>query len=101
MKNLIFLLASSALFLSCMGGRTSDDKMNTFNTEVSHEAQAFIDSYTATGLELRYVSAKAQWASNTMIIEGDTMNAFNLNRANEALSAFSGSIENIEKSRYF
>ena len=76
-------------------------KENMSSSSIVAEAQAFIDSYTATGLELSYVSQKAQWASNTMIIEGDTMNAFNLNRANEALSAFSGSIENIEKSRYF
>ena len=96
MKNLIFLLVSSLLLLSCTGGKTSDINMNT-----SSEAQAFIDSYTATFLELQYSYAKASWASNTMIVEGDTMNSFNRNKANEAVSAFSGSIENIERARYF
>ncbi len=96
MKKLIYLIVSSALLFSCAGGKTSETNMNA-----SSDAQAFLDSYTSTYLDLRYTYAKAEWASNTMIVEGDTMNSFRTNEATEALSAFTGSIENIEKARYF
>ena len=60
-------------------------------------AQSFIDAYTETYMDLLYKSNKAEWASNTQIIEGDTINGYNTRMANEAYSAFSGSKENIEK----
>ncbi|MDH3196751.1 MAG: M2 family metallopeptidase [Candidatus Krumholzibacteria bacterium] len=65
------------------------------------DAQRFIDSYTAQFLKLQYESAKAEWASNTHIVEGDTMNAYRTRMANEALAAFTGSAENIEQARRF
>ena len=60
------------------------------------EARTFLDSYTGDLLDLSYESALAEWQSNTEIIEGDTSNAYRTNKANEALAAFTGSIENIE-----
>ncbi len=96
MKKLIFLLVLSAILISCAGSKSAETNMNA-----SSEAQAFLDSYTSTYLDLLYTYAKAEWASNTMIVEGDTMNSFRTNKANEAISAFTGSIENIEKARYF
>ncbi|MCH7549082.1 MAG: hypothetical protein IH969_06050, partial [Candidatus Krumholzibacteriota bacterium] len=63
------------------------------------EAQAFIDSYTGTFKILQYEAAEAEWASNTHIVEGDTMNAYRTRMANEALAEFTGSKENIETAR--
>ena len=34
---------------------------------------------------------------NTYIVEGDTMNAFNAGKADEALAKFTGSNENVNK----
>ncbi|MCH7938998.1 MAG: peptidase, partial [Candidatus Marinimicrobia bacterium] len=65
------------------------------------EAQAFIDQYTAQYLELQYVSAEAEWQSNIRIIEGDTTNAARTNRANEALAAFTGSVDNIAQAQKY
>lgn len=66
---------------------------------VQQEAQAFLDSYSSTYLDLYYTSSLAEWNSNTRIIEGDTTNAAATRAANEALAAFTGSVENIEKAR--
>ncbi|MDX5347121.1 MAG: M2 family metallopeptidase, partial [Hymenobacteraceae bacterium] len=44
-------------------------------------------------------SSEAEWASNTKIVEGDTANAMATRKANEAFANFTGSIENIEKTR--
>lgn len=60
------------------------------------EAQAFLDKYTAKYVELQYASAEAEWKANTMIVDGDDSNAKNVQAANEALAAFTGSVENIE-----
>ncbi len=61
------------------------------------EVQGFIDTYTSKYLDLYKVSAEAEWASNTMIIDGvDTIdNVAKL--ANEAMSKHTGSIEVIAK----
>jgi len=67
--------------------------------DLSKEAQKFIDEYSSVYKELQYTSAKAEWASNTRIVEGDTVNAYRTRMANEALAAFTGSKENIETAR--
>lgn len=60
------------------------------------DAQAFLDTYSARYQELYYASAKAEWDSNTHIVEGDDTNAKRTRAANEALAAFTGSQENID-----
>jgi peptidyl-dipeptidase A len=69
--------------------------------DVTEQAQKFVDDYTKTYAELQYASAKAEWKSNTHIVEGDTTNAYNTRMANEALAAFTGKVENIEKAKKF
>lgn len=61
------------------------------------EVQRFIDDYTSKYLDLYKVSAEADWASNTLIIEGvDTID--NVSKlANEAMSKHTGSVEVIKK----
>lgn len=61
------------------------------------KVQDYIDDYSLTFQQLSYESSKAEWASNTKIIEGDSTNAIRTRQANEALANFTGSIDNIEK----
>lgn len=69
--------------------------------DLQTQAQAFLDEYTVKFKALYYLSALAEWASNTNIAEGDTTNAHNTRIANETLAAFTGSVTNIEKAREF
>ncbi|MFT5144781.1 MAG: hypothetical protein ACI80V_003040 [Rhodothermales bacterium] len=58
----------------------------------SPEAQEFLDGYTARYQELSYAAAEAEWTLNTRIVEGDTVAAWEANRANEAYAAFTSSM---------
>ncbi|MEQ8926540.1 MAG: M2 family metallopeptidase [Fulvivirga sp.] len=68
---------------------------------IKADAQEFIDNYTQEFLKLYYNSAKAEWGSNTHIVEGDTLNAYNTQLANEALAEFTGSESIITSTRAF
>ncbi len=63
------------------------------------EVDAYLADYAKTMQKLYYEANKAEWASNTHIVEGDTTNAARTRRAREALAAFVGSVENIERIR--
>src|SRR5262245_35845523 len=63
------------------------------------EAQAFLDGYTAKFVELAYTANLAEWDLNTHIVEGDDTNRLRNQTANEALAAYTGSSEVIEKTR--
>lgn len=65
------------------------------------KAQEFVDRYTSQYQKLAFDSGEAEWRSNTVIVEGDTTNAYLTRKANEALAAFTGSKENIEQARGF
>jgi peptidyl-dipeptidase A len=69
--------------------------------DVQKDAQAFLDSYSRTYQKLYYESSEAEWKSNTMIVEGDTTNAWNTRMAGEKFAEFTGSVENINKTREF
>lgn len=91
MKKLISALCLSAVLLaSC-----NNEK------QVQQEAQAFIDNYTEEFVKLYANSSEAQWKFNTVIIEGDETNKLAAQAADEAMAAFTGSKENIEKARKF
>ena len=70
-------------------------------SDVKQEAQQYIDGYTDELMSLYYASAEASWKTNTQIVEGDTMNAYEAKQADEALASFMGSIENIENTRKY
>jgi peptidyl-dipeptidase A len=78
------------LFVGCSSTQT-----------LQKEVQAFLDHYNAEFQRLTYESSKAEWVSNTMIVEGDTTNAYRTRLANEALAAFTGGKENIEKATQY
>jgi len=84
MKAIIALLAVSVL-VSCTGQKKTE------------EVQKYLDDYNKKYQELYKASTEGQWALNTHIVEGDTMNAYVSTRADEAIAAFTGSLENIEK----
>jgi peptidyl-dipeptidase A len=63
--------------------------------------QAYLDSYATQYQRLYAASSEAQWASNTRIVEGDSTNAVRQRAADEALNAFVGSTENINRIRAF
>src|SRR5688572_23586600 len=65
------------------------------------EVQNFLDDYNNDYKELYYASSQAAWKTNTEIREGDTLNAYHSRIADEALAAFTGSVENIEISKKF
>ncbi|HNP18408.1 MAG TPA: M2 family metallopeptidase [Fulvivirga sp.] len=84
MKNLLIVFGLLTVMLSSCG----EPKRETSN--IKEEAQAFLDEYTKEYLKLYYNSSKAEWASNTRIVEGDTLNAYNTQVANEAFAKFTG-----------
>ncbi|MBT1690035.1 M2 family metallopeptidase [Dawidia soli] len=65
------------------------------------DAQKFIDQYTKTYVDRYTASSQAAWKTNIDIKEGDTVNAYNSRVADEALAAFTGSVENIEQAQKF
>ncbi len=91
MKQLLFIFIPVLIFTACDQG----------NTELQQEVQAYLDNYTETFQPLYYASAKAAWRANTHIVEGDTATANAVQRTSEALAAFTGSEENINKARKY
>ncbi|OGB60604.1 MAG: peptidase [Caldithrix sp. RBG_13_44_9] len=68
---------------------------------LQQEVQKFIDAYSQEYQQLYYTSSRAEWASNTRIVEGDSSNAIATRKANEALANFTGSVKNIETIQNF
>lgn len=66
---------------------------------LSEEIAGFITDYDQEYQWLYYNWQKAEWASNTHIVEGDTTNAARTRKAHEAWTRFVGSVDNIEKIR--
>jgi len=71
------------------------------DAKLEAEVRQYLEGYNATYQELSAASNEAQWASNTHIVEGDDTNAKNTQAADEALAAFTGSVENIETARKY
>lgn len=65
------------------------------------EVQEFIDTYTTKYVDLYKVSAEAEWASNTVIIDGVETIDNVAKLANEAMSKHTGSVDVIAKVRLF
>ena len=69
------------------------------DSAAQEEARTFLAGYTAAYLELQAAAARAEWDANTHIVEGDETNAARVQATGEALAAFTGSVENIERAR--
>ncbi len=94
-----FLLLSFVLIV--ISACKEEPKKDVNNDAVKAEAQAFLDEYTKTFVKLYYDSSLAEWDANTHIVAGDTTNAYNVQKANEAFAKFTGSTDVIEKTKKF
>jgi peptidyl-dipeptidase A len=65
------------------------------------EAQKFLDSYTKQYVALYTADQLAQWKSQIEIKQGDSTNAVAAQKADEALAAFTGSVDNINTAKKF
>ncbi len=97
MKFVNFLLYSLLIIsiVACNNEKLEVDK----NLEA--QAQLFLDKYNIDYQKYLYASSKAEWKSNTYIVEGDTLTEKLVQDANEAFSAFTGSIANIDSAKYY
>lgn len=87
LKSLAFIAGATIIFTSCSSQKETHQK----------EVQEYLDVYNQKYKELYTASSEGQWAVNTHIVEGDTMNAYNSGLADEALAKYTGSNENIKK----
>lgn len=71
------------------------------HSAIQAQVDSFLNAYSTTYQELYYTSSEAEWASNTHIEEGDTVQAAATRKANEDFAAFTGSTANIEATRKF
>lgn len=65
------------------------------------DVAGFLERYNETYTKLYYASSEAAWKTNTEIREGDTLNAYHSRIADEALTAFTGSVDNIEEAKKY
>ena len=95
------ILLGFLMILGFTACEETPDKKGNNKGETSNlpETQRFLDDYTKEFTALYYASAKAEWKSNTEIIEGDSTNDIATRKANEAFAAFTGSEENIKTIR--
>ena len=68
---------------------------------LKEEVHSFLDDYNKEYVKLRTASSEANWAVNTKIVEGDTLNAYNVQITGEAIAKFTGSTNIIEKTRKY
>lgn len=91
MKKLFYLFIAAAVLVSCKNEQAEHRK----------EVQAYLDGYNTQYRELYTASSEGQWAVNTHIVEGDTMNAYTSRLADEAMAKYTGSKENVDKATAF
>ncbi len=96
MKRIVLTLLIITFLQSCKSEPKKED-----TTLIKQEVQSFLDDYTKEYIKLRIASAEANWIANTKIVEGDTLNAYNVQIAGEAIAKFMGSTEVIEKTRKY
>ena len=98
MRQSLFLITLlSLLIVSCQLG----DKKAQMSPEKRAELTAYLEGYNKQYQALLIEASDAQWKSNTEIRKGDTLTSKRTRETGEAFAAFSGSVENIERSRAF
>lgn len=98
---MVGLLLLLVVLFACDNKANEGGGGTTPAVEGNSEAQEFLDGYTEKFVELYYTSAEASWVANTKIVPGDTVAAYEEKKANEAFAEFTGSEENINRSREF
>ena len=97
MKKTVLLITIIIFFTNCK----QENKKSENNEAQKADVQTFLDDYTKTFTKLYYDSSLAEWDANTKIIDGDTLNAYNIQKANGAFAKFTGNTEIINKTRAF
>ena len=90
MKPVFLMIAICSFLFSC-----------NYDQKLQLEVQSYLDNYNKAYQRLSYESNKADWQSNIMIVEGDSTNSIASRKANEALAAFTGSTDNINKAKEY
>jgi peptidyl-dipeptidase A len=93
---LIAAMATSIFVSGCQ-----ESGHNAKVTSPNQEVQNFLDTYTTEYVKLYKNSSEAQWLANIEIKEGDTVIAKAAQTADEAMAAFTGSKDNIEKAQKY
>jgi len=97
MKNLTWALpAALVVLVGCQSGAEGLERQRS-----RAEVDTFLASYSTRFQALYGAASEAQWSANTRIVEGDTTASERQKAADEALAAFTGSAENIEKARAY
>jgi len=91
MKNILSIICLSMVMVCCTPSKNKET--------LQKEVQTWLEKYNTTFQQLLIVNNEAQWKLNTMIVEGDTVTSKIATEAGEALAAFTGSKENIEKAK--
>src|SRR5688572_15236831 len=108
MKKLILPALAFSLLFSCQSKVPSAPETATSTTspapaailrDYRGEADKYLREYSGQYQKLYTEASEAEWASNTRIIPGDETNAKRTQAANEAMAKFTGSEENIKKTR--
>ncbi len=84
------------LFIACGKQQKPVD-----NKALQDSVDVFLSDYNDSFRELMTVAAEAEWLLNTKIIDGDSTASKEVEKANKAFADFTGSVDNIEKSRMF
>ena len=102
MRRILAAITAASVLSACASSTASTDIATGIAADVTQAAvQSYLDSYEKEYQKLYTASSEAQWASNTHIVEGDSTNAVRTRAADEALNAFVGSTENINRIRTF
>ncbi|HVS19386.1 MAG TPA: M2 family metallopeptidase, partial [Planctomycetota bacterium] len=92
---LVLLILSPSFLSGCVGLETAEER----SIQARSEGESFLREYQTGFQELYAIASEAEWASNTRIVAGDDTNAERTRAANEALAAFTGSVDHIETAR--
>ncbi len=87
--------------IGCHAGNEHAHSATTHDSALVLAASQFLAEYDAKFQGLYLASGEADWAQNTHIVAGDTTGQERSRAAKEALAAFTGSTEVIERARQF
>jgi peptidyl-dipeptidase A len=88
-----------ALLSACQAG--TKESVSDPKSGLRGDCDEYLGRYASEYRRLRTAANEAEWISQTHIVEGDTTNEKRTRAAEEAMAAFVGSTENIEKTRGF
>lgn len=95
MRYAVLALAACFLVTACSVAPSRGE------SQIAQDARLWLENYNTKYRQLATASSEAEWRSQTHIVEGDETNSKATRAANEALAAYTGSVEVIEAARAF